>query len=194
MAVNAIIQLYRVLGGDQTSKLSGQILVFSVSHTNEQIKIYGHYAIIEGAKVTFHRYRIKTFNLGPGEDIGSRKKTYDFVREVYGKFYLEHLKRIQDALAKMENPRAMSIDESESQGRDSSAPSSGRTANLDELALIREQMALDEKQHKEQMAQQEKQHKEQMAQQEKQHKEQMAQQEKQYKEQIELLKQLLNRP
>ena len=109
MAVNAIIQLHRILGDDQASKLSGQILVFSVSHKNENVKIYGHYAITEGAEVTFYRHCIVSFTLGPGEDAGSRKRTYDFVREVSHKFYPAHLKRISDALAKMDEPRTLSM-------------------------------------------------------------------------------------
>ncbi|RMD39141.1 hypothetical protein DV735_g5988, partial [Chaetothyriales sp. CBS 134920] len=132
MAVNAIVQLHQVLGDDQASaKLSGQILVFSISHTDEHVKIYGHYAIITGAKVTFYRHRIDSFNLGPGKNAGNRKKAYDFVREIYKSFYPAHLKRIQDALGQMEDPRqramaaSMSIDQSSSQGQGSTGRSSG---------------------------------------------------------------------
>ncbi|RMZ75771.1 hypothetical protein DV738_g5282, partial [Chaetothyriales sp. CBS 135597] len=131
MAVNAIIQLYQVLDDNQVSKLSGQTLVFSISHTDEQVKIYGHYAVIQGAQVTFYRHRIDSFNLGPGKNADNRKKAYDFVREVYNTFYPAHLKRIQDALKQMNDPRArasMSIDQSDSQeGWGSTVPSSGQT-------------------------------------------------------------------
>jgi hypothetical protein len=95
MAVNAIIQLYRVLGNEQTPQLSGRVLAFSVSHNNELVRIYGHYAVVEEA--------MESFFLDSGDRQG-RKRTYDFVREVYHKFYPEHLKRIQDALADMTIP------------------------------------------------------------------------------------------
>ena len=228
MAVNAIIQLYRVLGDDQASRLSRQILVFSVSHDNERVKIYGHYAVVEGAKTTYYRYPIESFTLNFHEGQG-RRRTHDFVREIYHKFYPRHLKRIRSALAEMDDlraqsiPSSMSVEESESQDVGPSAPSSQETLGFKkpnapackkqkgEMALLREQLAQQERQNKEQMAQlerlykeqvaqQEKQYKEQMAQQkeqvaqqEKQYKEQMAQQEKQLAQQSEMLKQLLDR-
>ena len=202
MAVNAIVQLFRALDGDQASQFSGQVLVFSISHDNERVKLYGHFAVIQGEQTMFYRYFIASFVLNYEESQG-RKRTHDFVREVYHSFYPEHLKRIRDALAEMDDPRAqsitsiISIEESESQEVEVSASSSQETTGFKkpdapaskkqkgEIPLLREQMALLERQ----MAQQERQYKEQMAQQEK----QMAQQEKQYKEQIDMLRQLLDR-
>jgi hypothetical protein len=110
---------------------------------------------------------------------------YGFVREVYHKFYLQHLERICDALSQMDDPRTrsmtsnMSVEESEFQELVPSAPSSQETVGFKkpnapaskkqkrELALLREQTAFLEGQ--------------------------MAQQEKQLKEQTEMLKQLLDR-
>ncbi|KAN0068473.1 hypothetical protein V8E54_013197 [Elaphomyces granulatus] len=104
MAVNAV-----------SSQLGNQVLVFSVSHGKEGMKIYDHHAAVEGAKETFYRYPIESFNLNFRDGQG-RKRMYDFVREVYQKFHLEHLKRIQGALAKMDDPRAQSITSSMSLG------------------------------------------------------------------------------
>jgi hypothetical protein len=213
MAVNAVVQLHRVLGDKRTSQLSGQILVFSVSHDNERVKIYGHYAVIEGARSTFYRYPIESFTLNFHEGQG-RKGTYDFVREIYHSFYPEHLKRIQNALAEMEDPRAqsmtssMSIEESESQEMNPGASSSQQNVvfkkpnapaskkQKGEMALLREQLVQQDSQSKERLVQQDRQSKEQMALLERQMallEKQMAQQEKQYKEQIDALKQLLDR-
>ena len=218
LAVNAVIELHRVLGDSHVSELSGQILVFSVSHDHEQVKIYGHYAILDGTQTTFYRYLFDSFNLNTG--LGQhREKVYGFVREVYHKFYRAHLKRICDALAQMEDPRTlsmtsvMSIEESDSQELDPGGPSSQETLGFKvpdvpaskkqkgEMALLREQLAQQEKQSKEQMAQLERLYKEQVAlqekqykEQEKQYKEQMAQQGRQLAQQSEMLKQLLERP
>ncbi len=210
VAVNAVIQLFRALDGNEASELSGQVLVFSISHDNERVKLYGHFAIIDEEKATFYRYPIASFVLNFEENQG-RKRTHDFVREIYHKFYPAHLKRICDALAKMEDPRtlsmtsSMSIEEGESQEPDVDAPSSQETAGFKkpavpaskkqkgEMALLREQLEEQRRQSKEQLAQLERLYKEQAAQQERQYKEQMAQQEEQYKEQIKIMKQLLDR-
>ncbi|KAK5080089.1 hypothetical protein LTR05_008800 [Lithohypha guttulata] len=212
MAVNAIIQLYRAADEAQVPELSGRILVFSVSHDSERVKLYGHFAIIDGEKIAFYRYPIESFVLNFEASQG-RKRTHDFVREIYHTFYPAHLKRIRDALAAMKDPRnvsmtsSMSIEEDESQEQDPSARSSQGTAGFKkpgnpaskkqkgEIAFLREQMAEQQRQSKEQMAllerqmtEQQRQSKEQMALLER----QMARQEEQYKEQIKLLKHLLD--
>lgn len=207
MAVNAIVQLHRVLGDEVTSQLNGQVLVFSVSHDNEFVKIYGHYAVIKDAETTFHRELLDSFGLDLHRH---RKRSYDFVREVYDSFFPAHLQRITDALAAMDDPQdpatisVGSVEESGSHEVETSAssqvtgvfkvpgaPASKRARG--EAAALREQIAYMEKNHQEQMAQQEKNSQEQMAQQEKNFKEQMAQQEKNSKEQTDMLRELLNR-
>ncbi|KAK0889506.1 hypothetical protein LTR02_015415 [Friedmanniomyces endolithicus] len=62
IAVNAIIQLCRTAGGDSAQSLSGHILVFSVSHDNERVKIYGHFPIIQDGRITFHRYYVHDYS------------------------------------------------------------------------------------------------------------------------------------
>ncbi|OAL29719.1 hypothetical protein AYO20_09103 [Fonsecaea nubica] len=105
IAVNAIIQLYQRLGIKEASKLSKEILVFSVSHTFDSFKIYGHFALIEESKTTFHRHLVMQVGLGyDGDHFRNGKECYDFVIKLYDHFYPKHLKRIQDALRKMGNP------------------------------------------------------------------------------------------
>ncbi|RMZ85084.1 hypothetical protein DV738_g100, partial [Chaetothyriales sp. CBS 135597] len=89
---------------------------------------------LRAAQVAFYRHRIDSFSLGPGRNMGNRKKAYDFVREVYKSFYPAHLKRIQDALKQMKDPRAqsmlaasMSVDQSSSGAPGSTVPSSEQT-------------------------------------------------------------------
>ncbi|KAK5943795.1 hypothetical protein PMZ80_003076 [Knufia obscura] len=194
VAVNAIIQLCRAVDETKMADLSGQILVFSVSHDNLLVKLYGHFAIIDGEKLAFYRYPIASFVLNFEESQG-RKRTHDFVREIYHSFYPAHLKRIRDALAAMDDPRNVAmtsgicVEEDESQEQDPSARSSQENAGFKKpgtpaskkqkgaLALLREQMAEQQRQSKEQVALLER---------------QMARQEEQYKEQIKLLTQLVN--
>lgn len=191
MAVNAIVQLYQALEGQKALQLTGQILVFSISHDNEWVKIYGHYAVLEGEKVTFCRYPIESFTLNFNEGQG-RKRTYDFVRGIYHTFYPQHLKRIQSALAEISKPSTQpntpfSTSDSPSVFKVPDYPAG--YSQREENALLREQLA----QREEQLAQRERINKEHIARLERLYKEQTTQQEKQYKDQIELLKQLLQR-
>ncbi|KAL9619741.1 MAG: hypothetical protein Q9160_005672 [Pyrenula sp. 1 TL-2023] len=191
MAVNAIIQLYQSLGDQKATQLSGKVLVFSISHDNERVKIYGHYAIVQEGRITFLRYLIESFifNIPGGQ---GRKRTYDFVREIYQTFYPQHLKRVQDALKELAVPHIqsdISIVTSDSQSVFRIPDQAASQIHRAEIALLQEQLANQERQNRENMERLERLYKEQMAQQEK----QMAQQERQYKEQIEIFKQLLKR-
>ena len=204
IAVDAIVQLYRALGSEREAELSGEILVFSISHNHDSVKMYGHFAILHGGRASYYRYHITTFVLGLEE--GGWKRVYDYTRELYRFFYPQYLKRLQHALAEMKMPSRVSIsqaidaaaalagaEESMTSSQDIAfmvpdAPASKRHKGV--LALLREQLAKQEQQNKKQATKQEQQHKEQtakqeqqIAKQEQQHKEQAALQEQQHKEQ-----------
>ena len=93
ITVDTILQLYQAVNKSKAIGLSGQILMFSISHNNKRVNLYGHFAIVKGEKINFYRYPITSFTLNFDEGQG-RKRTYDFVREVYHTFYPTHLKRI----------------------------------------------------------------------------------------------------
>jgi hypothetical protein len=61
IAVNAIVQLYKAVGRE--GEINRKILTFSISHDNETVRIYGHYAVIDGKDITFHRCKIHKFSL-----------------------------------------------------------------------------------------------------------------------------------
>ena len=103
------------------------------------VKIYGHYALIEEAKITFHRHLIRSFDFTEC-DGKNRWTAYKFVRKVYDHFAPIHLKRIQSAVARLCEPNLESFTsaasaESESTQADSqetatSAPSSQNAAGF----------------------------------------------------------------
>ena len=109
IAVRAIIMLYREAfghGSDRVQQLYGEVLVFSVSHDNDRILIYGHFAVAEpnhpeGLK--YHRYPIAilSFNTRGGADM---YKPYNFIMDVYEDFAPVHRKRIKDAVEQLPRP------------------------------------------------------------------------------------------
>lgn len=173
IAVNAIVQLCLVAGPEGTQDLSGQVLVFSVSHDNERVKMYGHFPMIREGRVTFHRYYVHDYSLdghyGRNRDTGS-----NFTRALYRDFYPTHLARIRQAVARLPDPRLTSmvseasVDEEEVQA---SAPSSQEVGSSSrptlrraksrgsqgELTLMKQQMAKVEQMYKAQLEQQQKQ-------------------------------------
>lgn len=210
IAVNAIIQLCRTGGEDHAQSLSGQILVFSISHDNERVKIYGHFALIRDGRTTFHRYDVHDYSLA-GHYGRDRNTGSNFTRAVYSKFYPQHLKRIAQAIARLPDPQTTSMvstvsvgrdetlaSEQSSQERNSSRPPLRRAksrGSQGELTLMKQQMAKMEQMYKAQLEQQQKQMEQQQKQMEEQREDsrrQMEEQREDSRKQIALLQTLLS--
>ena len=108
MAVRAIIELHRVADVARAADLSGQVLVFSVSHDLQCIKVFGHFAIITPEDTSYHCYPVVSLLLD-SEDMDGLKRSYSFVREVYQSFLPAHLGRIRSALALLPTPPPGSV-------------------------------------------------------------------------------------
>lgn len=201
IAVNAIVQLCRAAGEQTAQSLSGHILVFSVSHDNERVKIYGHFPIIREGRTTFHRYYFHDYSLDG--DFGRNRNTgSNFTRAVYRDFYPLHLRRIQQAIARLPDPPTymvsdVSVGEGETQVSEQSSQ---------ELTLMKQQMAKVEQMYKAQLEQQREQMekqkeesrkqmeqwREQMEQRKEEIRKQMEQQKEESRKQMALLEKLLD--
>ncbi|OQN95281.1 hypothetical protein B0A48_18752 [Cryoendolithus antarcticus] len=117
IATKAIISLYASTFGSQhekTKDLLGRILVFTVSHNNRIVNLYGHYAVAstngsasngdeDGGHFQYFRYDIAMFSLSMYEG-RERFKAYNFVRNLYRCFAPQHLQRIREAVGSMQEP------------------------------------------------------------------------------------------
>ncbi|KAI9701455.1 MAG: hypothetical protein M1836_001510 [Candelina mexicana] len=106
IAVNAVVELYRAVS--RQDELHREILAFSVSHDNEAVRIYGHYALIDGASSRFYRHTLRKFDFT--EQNGKDKWiTYKFTRCVYDTFVPIHLERICDAVDQLPDPEGFLV-------------------------------------------------------------------------------------
>ncbi|KAI4168092.1 MAG: hypothetical protein LQ343_006663 [Gyalolechia ehrenbergii] len=98
LAVRAIVELFRLVKREQ--EINREILAFSVSHDHQSVRIYGHYAIIDGPNTTFYRYPIRAFDFTEldGED---KWTAYKFTKSVYNSWAPTHFKRICSAIDKI---------------------------------------------------------------------------------------------
>lgn len=85
----------------KTDSLNRQVLVFSISHDQEDARLYGHYAIVQGEKWTYYRYRIRKFDL---TDNNSLLVIHNFVRNILKSHLPEHVRRLKNALAALPDP------------------------------------------------------------------------------------------
>lgn len=110
IAVRAIILLYQEAFGNtephRIEELYGQVLVFTVSHNNDTVHLYGHFAVADPnlpGELRFYRHLIGIYSLTVHRG-AERLKAYNFVFNVYEKFAPDHLKRIKDAVAQLPSP------------------------------------------------------------------------------------------
>ena len=75
-----VIKFFRFIKREK--KLYREILAFSVLYNYRIIKIYSHYPIINGKKITFYYYFIKTFDF-TSEDSKKKWTAYKFIKNIY---------------------------------------------------------------------------------------------------------------
>jgi hypothetical protein len=91
LAVRGIVELFRLVKREK--ELHQEILAFLISHDHETVRIYGHYPVIDGNKITFYRHPIRKFDF---TELNGRKKwtAYRFTKSVYNIWMPTHFKRI----------------------------------------------------------------------------------------------------
>jgi hypothetical protein len=120
VAANGMIELYQAVKREQ--ELHQKILVFSISHDNRAVRIYGYYALIMEGKVSFYRYPLRDFSIIDQE--GKEKWTaYQFTRNVYESFFPIHLKRICSAIDNLPDPDLFLVEELSQQSESREVPS-----------------------------------------------------------------------
>ena len=85
----------------RTDNLNGQVLIFSISHDQQDARLYGHYATVQREKWTYYRYRIRKFDL---TDNNSLLAIHNFVRNILKSHLPGHVRRLKDALVALPDP------------------------------------------------------------------------------------------
>ncbi|KAL8645586.1 MAG: hypothetical protein Q9210_006623, partial [Variospora velana] len=74
VAVRGVVKLYRIVRRAQ--ELHRKILGFSISHDHRTVKIYSHYAEIDGPETTYYRHILEEFAI-LGKDVTSAPSSRD---------------------------------------------------------------------------------------------------------------------
>lgn len=96
VALRGLIELFRLVGRE--NELHREINGFSISHSGEEVKIWGHYAVINQRDFTFYQHPIAHFCIPKTVQGDNRWVAYTFVRNVYDLWLPEHFKRICSAI------------------------------------------------------------------------------------------------
>jgi hypothetical protein len=60
LAVRGVVELFRL--ANRAEELHREVLAFSVSHDHETVRIYGHFPVIEGTKITYWRCPLRKYD------------------------------------------------------------------------------------------------------------------------------------
>ena len=91
VAVRGVVELYKAI--KQEKELYQEILAFSILYDYNTVRIYGHYALINGNKSTFYHHPIKKFDF-TSEEGRDKWTAYKFTKNVYEIWIPTYLKRI----------------------------------------------------------------------------------------------------
>ena len=98
IAVRSVIELYRAVKREK--ELNREILAFSISHDNRWVRIYGHYPVIDGDKITYYRHPIHEFSFTTLEG-KERWTAYKFTKNLYDIWMPTHLQRLCSAIEQL---------------------------------------------------------------------------------------------
>ncbi|EDN03756.1 conserved hypothetical protein [Histoplasma mississippiense (nom. inval.)] len=112
IAARATVELFKLVKREK--EIDREILTFSVSHDHTAVRIYAHYAVLEGEKTNFYRHPIHKFDFTALD--GKEKWTaYKFTRNVYDRWMPTHFKRICSAIDQIPPDVDFDISQSELQ-------------------------------------------------------------------------------
>ncbi|KAL8994649.1 MAG: hypothetical protein Q9169_005429 [Polycauliona sp. 2 TL-2023] len=120
----AVVELYRLVSRQE--ELHQKMLTFSISHDHENVKIYGHYVLVDGKDTRVHRHLIDAFSI-VARGGQNRWTAYKFTQSVYRKYAPIHLTRITSAVDQLPDPGVFNVAEVESASLDDSQPVSSHT-------------------------------------------------------------------
>lgn len=99
LSVRGVVNLFRFV--NREAELHRHVLAFSVSHDHRDVRIYGHYPVINGERTTYYRHSIRQFNF---TELNGKERwtSYKFVMGVYSDWASSHFKRLCSAIDELQ--------------------------------------------------------------------------------------------
>lgn len=126
VAVRALVELFRSVKREK--ELNQEILAFSISHDYSSVRIYGHYPIFEGDKISFYRHPIHKFDF-TALDGRDKWTAYKFTKNVYEEWLPKQFARICSAIESL--PADINFDVSQSASVSQSTPQSLQALDIE---------------------------------------------------------------
>ncbi|KAI9674642.1 MAG: hypothetical protein M1822_009046 [Bathelium mastoideum] len=92
ISLRNLAELFKLVG--RLNELHREVNSYSISHTDEYVRIWAHYLFIKGKDYTFHRRSVAKFDISPTVEGDQRWKAWTFTMNVFDLWVPDHFKRI----------------------------------------------------------------------------------------------------
>ncbi|KAL9084083.1 MAG: hypothetical protein Q9165_008220 [Trypethelium subeluteriae] len=92
ISLRNLAELFKLVG--RLNELHREINSYSISHTDEYIRIWAHYLFVKGEDYTFHRHSVAKFDFSPTVEGDQRWKAWTFTMNIYDLWVPGHFKRL----------------------------------------------------------------------------------------------------
>lgn len=101
LAVRGVVELFRLVGREK--ELDYRILALSISHDDSNVRIYGHYPVVDTGAVKYYRHKIHAydFTVLKGRD---KWAAFRIVRYIYDKWMPSFLETVCSAIDSLKLP------------------------------------------------------------------------------------------
>lgn len=98
-AIKGGVELFRL--AKREKEIDQQTIAFSVSHDHRTMRIYDHYRVINGRKISYYRHLIHIFDFTALEGKG-KWTIYRFTKNIYNVWLPDHFKKLCLVIDKMQ--------------------------------------------------------------------------------------------
>lgn len=92
VSLRNLAELFKLVG--RLNELHREVNSYSISHTDEYVRIWAHYLFVKGEDYTFHRRSVAKFDFSPTVEGDQRLKAWTFAMNVYDFWAPGHFKRL----------------------------------------------------------------------------------------------------
>ena len=147
ISLRSLIELFRLVG--RLNELHREINGYSVSHSDEYVRIWAHYIVVKGQEFTFHRHPVSKFDISPTAEGDQRWKAWTIVMNILEFWVPDHFKRVSSAIDMLPadfNLEFSDLWEAETPDQEVNSSRSGLSQQLEEYGLVGQPLMTDSQQ------------------------------------------------
>ena len=144
ISLRNLIELFRLVG--RLDELHREINGYSISHSDEYVRIWAHYIVVEKQDFTFHRHPVSKFDISPTAEGDQRWKAWTIVMNILEFWVPDHFKNVCSAIDMLPadfNLEVSDLCEAQTAHQGGNSSHSGLSQQLEEYNLVGQPLMMD---------------------------------------------------